>query len=51
MYSSHQYLSIDPKKVRHAHPNAHDRPQTSQIVDMNADISELIKVRELRFHI
>jgi len=27
MYCSHQYLSIDPKKVSHAHFNAHKPPK------------------------
>jgi len=40
MYCSYQYLSIDPKKINHAHINAH---KVKKIVDMNADISETIK--------
>jgi len=48
MYCSHQYLSIYPKKSLHPHFNAH---KLQKIVYMNADISEDIKIRELRFHI
>jgi len=45
MYCSHQYLSIDPKKkVCHAHSNAH---KLRKIVNMNADVLETIKDREL----
>jgi len=48
MYCSHQYLSINPKKVCHAHLNAH---KLKKIVNMNADISETIKDRKLGFQI
>jgi len=44
MYCSHQYLSINPKNVCHAHFNAHN---LQKIVNMNVDISETIKDREL----
>jgi len=48
MYYSGQYLSIDPKKVCNAHFKAH---KLQKIVNMNADISETIKDRELGFQI
>jgi len=51
MYCSHQYLSINPKKVFHAHFNTHKPPKLQKIVNMNADISETIKDRELGFQI
>jgi len=44
MYCPHQYLSIDPTKVDHAHSNAH---KLQEIVNMNADLSETVKDREL----
>jgi len=44
MYCSHQYLSIEPKKVCHAHFNAY---KLQKIVNMNVDISETIKDKEL----
>jgi len=44
MYCSHEYLSIDPKKVWHAHFNAHN---LQKIVNMNAEISETINDREM----
>jgi len=44
MYCPHQYLSIDPNKVCHAHFNAH---KLQKIVNMNAYISETIEERDL----
>jgi len=48
MYCSHQYLLIDPKKSL---PRPLYSPQTAnklqKIVNLNADISETIKDREL----
>jgi len=46
MNCSYQYLSIDKKKICHAHFTAH---KLKKIVNMNADISENIKDRELGF--
>jgi len=52
MHCSHQYLSIDPTKVCDAHFNAHKPAHKLQkIVNMNVDISETIKDRELRSQI
>jgi len=43
---SHQHIDFFLKKVCHAHFNAH---KLQKIVNMNADISETIKDRELGF--
>jgi len=43
MFCSHKYLSIDLKKVCHAHFNAQ---KLQKILSMNVDISETIKDRE-----
>jgi len=39
MYCSHQYLSIEPKKVCDANFNAH---KLEKIVNMNADIAKTV---------
>jgi len=48
MYCYLQYLSINPKKVCHAHFNAH---KLKKIVSMNVDISETIIDKKLDFQI
>jgi len=43
MYGSHQYQSIDPKKVSHAHFNAHKPPKLVAPTIFMLDTNFLLK--------